>query len=98
MSDNFYVTLPSNVKSFSDNKISNFRTKLASRLIFQDEWEVGLVEMSYTLSWFNISSKQEIFIKTYEKGLPKVYKNEIYVTPGRYNDVKDLIKIINTQI
>jgi len=99
MSDNFYVTLPSNVKSFSNNKISNFKTKLASRLILHDDWEVGLVEMSYTYSWYNISTKQELNIKTFEKGLPtKTYKSDVFIKPGRYDTIQELIDAINNKL
>ena len=69
MEDNFYITLPSNVKSFFlENKISNYKTKLSSRIILPDEWEVGLVEISYTFSWYNLSSDEEIKLLYFENG------------------------------
>ena len=50
--DNFYITLPSNVRSFSDNTISNYETLLPHTIYLQDDWEVGLVELQYTKSWY----------------------------------------------
>jgi hypothetical protein len=48
--DNFYVTLPSDSSAeyFPNNTIANFNTKLAMPIQLEhDEWEVGLVEISY---------------------------------------------------
>jgi hypothetical protein len=49
MMDHFYVTLPSDSSGyFPRNKLSNFRTKLASPIELEsDKWEVGVVEISY---------------------------------------------------
>jgi hypothetical protein len=65
MSQEFYITLPSNVKSstdFSYNTISSFKTKLHQKLIFpfNEKWKVGLAEISYTKSWYNVRSSHQI--------------------------------------
>jgi hypothetical protein len=41
----FYVTLPCNtsLSVYPDNKISNYRTRLATPINIKGEWEVGLV-------------------------------------------------------
>jgi len=48
--DNFYLILPSDssVYYYPANTVPNFTTKLATLLELQhNEWEVGLVEISY---------------------------------------------------
>jgi len=66
-SKDFYVTLPSNVKSyFTDNTVGNYRTKLSRKLVFPQgqKWYVGLAEISYTKSYYNVTKRQEIEFKT----------------------------------
>jgi len=56
--DNFYVALPSDILDyyFPANTIVDFRTKLATPLELEDDkWEVGLVEISYTKEYKNVS-------------------------------------------
>ena len=56
MESQFYVTLPSNssMEYFLDNKTSNFVTKLSRTLQLDGEWEVGLAEIDYPHTWYNI--------------------------------------------
>ena len=54
----FYVELPSN--SAENNTIANYVTKLAKRLYLSDEWEVGLAEINYTYSWYNVTDDERI--------------------------------------
>jgi hypothetical protein len=96
--DNFYVLLPSNVKSFPQNTITNFRTRLASRLLLTDDWEVGLVEISYTLSWYNIPKEEEFSLIYYENGLGKRYSKGLSLPAGRYDRIQQVIEIINNQL
>ena len=39
---------------FPDNKTSNFVTKLSRTLQLDGEWEVGLAEIVYPHTWYNI--------------------------------------------
>ena len=52
----FYVELVSNVSEeyFPNNTVSNFITKLSNRMHLDGEWEVGLAEISYSYSWYNV--------------------------------------------
>ena len=75
MESELYVTLPStsSVQCFSDNKTSNFLTKLPRALHvgtwargqLDREWEVGLVEIDYPHTWYNIREEKnsvEIYV------------------------------------
>jgi hypothetical protein len=44
----------SNVKSNEQNKSAEFETALAKPIELNGSWEVGLMEMSYPHTWFNI--------------------------------------------
>ena len=39
---------------FPDNKTSSFVTKLSRTLQLDEEWEVGLAEIDYPHTWYNI--------------------------------------------
>ena len=51
----FYVTLASNASAeiYPQNKIWNFRTKLARAIHTKQAYEVGLIEAQYPCSWLS---------------------------------------------
>jgi hypothetical protein len=101
MENDFYITLPSNVQTynyFPENTIANYKTKLASRVVLPGKWEVGLVEMSYTISWYNNFNAQSINLLFYENGLPKILENNVNLPPGRYDKIEDVIRAINDKM
>jgi hypothetical protein len=99
MEDNFYITLPSNVgHTFKDNTIANFTTKLASRLEMTGNWEVGLVEMSYTMSWYNVPDDLLIKVRYFEQSTPKILNSKIVLPAGRYDTIDQLISILNNEV
>ena len=62
-SEDFYITLPSNVKSyFPENTVGNYKTKLSQKLVipYSQKWKVGLAEISYTKSYYNVTRRQTI--------------------------------------
>ena len=63
----FYIHLPSNssMHEFPNNTLTHFQTKLPSQINLVGEWEVGLAEICYPLSWYNIRRDEamEWFIK-----------------------------------
>jgi len=58
------ITLPSNVKSFEYNTIANYKTKLFRRVQFpkNENWKVGLSEIQFTKTWFNVRGKYPIVL------------------------------------
>ena len=97
--NDFYITLPSNVKSPKDleNTVANYTTKLPQKIKLQGKWEVGLVEISYTLSWYNINRGVNIKLCTFFNGLIKYFGGRT-LKPGRYEDISSLIKEIKNII
>ena len=89
MESEFYVTLPSNsyMQYFPDNKTSNFVTKLSTTLQLDGEWEVGLAEIDYSHTWYNIregKNSLEIYV-------PDKWAQEFSIQPGYYEKVQDVI-------
>lgn len=95
--ESFYVTLPSNVKGRSNNKIGSYITYLPSPLTLGSDWKVGLCNIQYTNSWFNLRDFNEIRIV--EKEHPAVRINRFAaLPPGRYSSIADLIDEINRRV
>ena len=52
----FYLTLPSNnsMDYFPDNTLTHFTTRLPQMKDLDRSWEIGLAEIQYPYSWYNI--------------------------------------------
>lgn len=106
MSDSFYLTLPSNVKSYDDNTIGSYVTYLPNTLKLDDEWEVGLAEITYTRSWYNICKAQRFTIlidspgPQSERSLEEIDVEEFifFLKPGSYTNIQDLCDMINAYL
>ena len=60
MTDTFTITLSSSDQSFDDNTLAIFRACLPAQLSLEGKWVVGLSEMHYTRSWFNVPVDEPI--------------------------------------
>ena len=92
MESEFYVTLPSNssVQYFPDNKKSNFVTKLSRTLQLDGEWEVGLAEIDYPYTWYNIHEEKN----SLEIYVPDKWAQGFSIQPGYYEKVIDAIDVL----
>ena len=89
MESEFYVMLPSNssMQYFPDKKTSNFLTKLPRTLQLDGEWEVGLAEIDYPHTWYNVrEGKNSVEIYVADK-----WFQEIIIQPGYYEKAQDVI-------
>ena len=57
---NFYITLPSNslMEYFPNNTLSNYVTKLPQPFDLKGEWEVGLSEIQFPITWYNLNENE----------------------------------------
>ena len=97
MEPEFYVTLPSNssMEYFPDNKTSNFVTKLSRTLQLDGEWEVGLAEIVYPHTWYNIREGKNSVEIYAPDNLYLVFKTvEFSIQPGYYEKVQDVINAL----
>lgn len=92
--DSFHLTLPSNVRSSKRNTLATYETILPHTLMLDGEWKVGLSEIQFTNSWFNITNKSSR-VSLYVPHLTRLYQNESnYVEPGRYEDITTLVDAV----
>lgn len=96
--DHFYVTLPSNssFQYYGNQSMSNYKTKLAKDIHLNvDEWEVGLAEFIYPISWHNVM-KGFFTVRKLVGGMWKVEHGRI--PDNRYESVKNLIKTLEHEV
>lgn len=102
--ESFYVTLPSNVKAgensnqidVENNSMTSWLTQLHHWIHLEGEYEVGLAEFSYTYSWFNINTKQQIMLCEIDGTCLKA-ENQ-FLEAGIYNDINKLVTILQAKI
>ena len=101
MSD-FYLTLPSNssMDVYPDNTMTNFKTKLPNRIELEGRWEVGLVEMQYPHTWYNLRDGEGEFtiICTDPEGPISQIEIPVSISPGYYHTIEDLLKRIEIDL
>jgi uncharacterized FlaG/YvyC family protein len=94
--DNEFIYLESNVKRTHpdqvSNSLSNFNTHLAKKFNFSSDWEVGLAEISYSKSWFNLMADERIAV--YDKTETQ-WESISVLKSGHYANVEHLLKSIN---
>lgn len=100
ITESFFITLPSNVKPPGEyfNSVANYTTKLPRRLRLKGKWEVGLAEISYSYSWYNIKRKCSVNLCMYDSTTKRkkkliIYDGE-YIEPGRYENLSVLVEQI----
>ena len=80
------------MQCFPDNKTSNFVTKLSRTLQLDGEWEVGLAEIDYPHTWYNIrEGKNSVEIYAQDKLYLVFQTVEYSIQPGYYEKVQDVI-------
>ena len=80
---------------FLDNKTSNFVTKLSRKLQLDGEWEVGLAEIDYPHTWYNIREGKNSVEIYAPDNLYLVFKTvEFSIQPGYYEKGQDVINAL----
>ena len=95
MENNFYIYLPSNIDTneFPQNVTSHFVTPLPKSLDLSDEWSVGLYEITYPKSWYNIP-----FHPSNQRTIVLYANNYIFHSnpPESFADVEKLPMVVKT--
>lgn len=96
----FYVTLPCNasLSLYPENRISNYRTRLARLINLKGKWEVGLAEIEYPRSWYTITEDDAKIHFREVKNDRKRYFEIINLKSGYYDEVLFVIREINAQL
>jgi hypothetical protein len=88
MSDQFYLTLPSDSSTayYPENTIATYATKLPERIGLDGQYEVGLCELVYPHTWFNVDNGGEIYwigaLDTVTNRLVRTYIKSGYYSNG----------------
>lgn len=92
---NFHLTLPSdNSKNyFPDNKVSHFITRLPKCLELTGKWVVGISEIIFPHTWYNVNETNNLveYILA-EKSL------KFRISPGFYPTVPDILNAISVKL
>jgi hypothetical protein len=105
-----YIILSSNVSAvptFGKNTIAEFRTKLARSVKLEGNWVVGISEITYTRSWFNVLHNHKVILfdemgQSYGSTDSNDINNtldtrtdELFITAGLYETPQRLVGEIN---
>lgn len=100
----FYIELVSNSKSFPENTVANFKNRICLDKELNGNWQMAVVEISYTYSWKNLGSNQWVALneETYinEENMNSLqhlnYINRIHpISSGHYDNLQVLITEIH---
>ena len=108
----FYLTLPSNssMNIYPNNTLAKYTTRLHNDVSLQGEWEVGLSEIVFPKTWFNINENQYVRIRVYTNGHDIIEDEasveeidyfdrptlfDVKIRPGYYVNVESLVFEIN---
>src|ERR1043165_7717531 len=100
----FYLTLPSNssMHYYPNNTVTHYTTRLENAIALTGDWEVGLVEIQYPHTWFNLERDEGTFTYTqvvYPGDDPEAFfQKRLILTPGYYESISDFVQAINERI
>lgn len=103
MTNDFYVTLPSNasMQYFPQNTQSSYRTKLTSPLMLNSAWEVGLSEIFIPRNWFNIgdhNNSYTVYLKTRKSDITTTVQYQISFAFEATKSLKEFFNSLGEKI
>ena len=95
----FYMTLPSDSSQqyFPENTISHFTTQLPVPVELNGQWEVGLSEMIYPHTWYNINQSNNSFGFDLDENVGTRELETRRIPVGCYESVTDIIKAMTLE-
>ncbi len=90
----FYLTLPSNSKSYPDNTLDDFQVRLPEQIKLEENWEVALAEITYPHTWWNVRTG-DFFLEINFKDFGIM---RIDLPPNYYADPDEVIGTLNMYI
>jgi len=101
MTDQFYITLPSNssMELYPANKTSSYKVHLSNAIeLDPSRWEVALSEIQFLHSWYNVRENKNVMVKTtYHPSLKegKSISFRIIIPSGYYSNTEEIVKRLN---
>jgi hypothetical protein len=94
----FYITLPSDSSAnyYPDNTIARFVTKLPERIRLEGEYEMGLAEIIYPHTWYNVDNEDEKYwVAAIGSGRNRM--QTVYLPSGYYESGSDIAAVLNRE-
>ena len=87
----FYVTCPSNASMniYRDNTLSSYKINMPKRIYLKHNYEVGLAEIQYPVTW-NTMPSTDALEKMYEDKLAR-----INIEPRMFNNILELVTYVD---
>ena len=91
----FYLTLPSNssMNYFPINTLTHYTTKLPKIMDLDGAWEIGLAEIQYPHSWYNVTNN-EAWLMVHFYNESELQKHLVLLPDGCYSSAKRIVKSI----
>jgi len=89
------------MRYYPENTVTRYTTRLENTVSLSGDWEVGLVEIQYQHTWYNLElmDGRVLYYHSFEKnGQQRLVQDMIQLTPGYYDSVMDIITVINRQM
>ena len=96
----FYLTLPSNssIKYYPNNTLTNYVTKLPQMFDLNGEWEVGLSEIQFPITWYNLTENERELRIFMHDSTQQYLQATVSPPAGHYESPNMLVKQINDAI
>ena len=75
---------------FPDNTLTHYKTKLPETIDLEGQWEVGLLEIQYPHTWYNIKHDDAWFRVRNKSNLNLL--DRVILPAGYYQSIEDMIK------
>ena len=79
---------------FLNNTLTHYTTKLPKIMDLDGTWEIGLAEIQYPHSWYNVKNK-EAWLKVHFYKESELQKHLVLLPDGYYSSAKRIIKAID---
>lgn len=95
-SRSFTVTFDCNSSKqvFPTNTVSNFRLRLPRTLHLNDQWRVGLADVTYTNARYTFDRPQQLYLKSADGKI----NAKVNVKAALYQNIEELVEEINRSI
>src|SRR5688572_29236230 len=99
----FYLTLPSNssMNYYPKNTLTRYTTRLENAISLVGDWEVGLFEIQYPHSWFNLGEGEGTVAYVHDVGVNDEairYRCGERIPSGYYDSPTELVRAVNDVI
>ena len=101
MTSHFYIHLPSNSSEayYPNNTRADYTTRLLNNIELELNYEVALVEIFFSKTWYNVKGEEGFTISYLPSDLsrhPVVF--EVSISEGIYQTVNDLVSELNAKM